>query len=81
MKLNYYQILTYIVFISFSCDDPNSPSDVWDPNDVGESSPFISNIEPPDRAYAGHRKSLFMEGISVTIKILHSSISILALQK
>ena len=35
---------------------PNSPSDVWDPNDLGESSPFISNIEPPDRAYAGSQE-------------------------
>ena len=56
MKLKYYQILTYMVFISFSCDDPNSPSGVWNSNDVGKSPPFISNIEPPDRAYAGSQE-------------------------
>ena len=57
MKFNYYyQILIYIAFISLSCDDPNSPSDVWDPDDVGKSSPFISSIEPPDSAYAGSQK-------------------------
>ena len=57
MKFNYYyQILIYLAFISFSCDDPNSPSDVWDPNDLGKSSPFISSIEPPDSAYAGSQE-------------------------
>ena len=57
MKFNYYyQIIIYLAFISFSCDDPNSPSDVWDPNDLGKSSPFISSIEPPDSAYAGSQE-------------------------
>ena len=57
MKFNYYyQTLIYIAFISLSCDDPNSPSDVWDPNDVGKSSPFISSIVPPDSAYAGSQE-------------------------
>ena len=57
MKFNYYyQILIYTAFISLSCDDPNSPSDVWDPNDVGKSSPFISSIVPPDSAYAGSQE-------------------------
>ena len=57
MKFNYYyQILIYIAFISLSCDDPNSPSDVWDPNDVGRSSPFISSVIPPDSAYAGSQE-------------------------
>ena len=56
MKLNYYQILTCMVLISFSCDDPNSPSDVWDPNDTGNSTPFISSISPPDSAYAGSQE-------------------------
>ena len=62
MKLNYYQILTYMVFVSFSCDDPNSPSDVWDPNDLGKSSPFISSIEPPDSAYAGSQEVIIYGG-------------------
>ena len=57
MKFNYYyQILIYIAFISLSCDDPNSPSDVWDPNDLGRSSPFISSVVPPDSAYAGSQE-------------------------
>ena len=56
MKLNFYQILTCMVLISFSCDDPNSPSDVWDPNDTGNSTPFISSISPPDSAYAGSQE-------------------------
>ena len=57
MKFNYYyQILIYIAFISLSCDDPNSPSDVWDPNDVGRSSPSISSVIPPDSAYAGSQE-------------------------
>jgi len=56
MKLNYHQILTFMVLISFSCDDPNSPSDVWDPNDTGNSTPFISSISPPDSAYAGSQE-------------------------
>ena len=57
MKFNYYyQIIICLAFISFSCDDPNSPSDVWDPNDLGKSSPFISSIEPPDSAYAGSQE-------------------------
>ena len=56
MKLNFYQILTCMVLISFSCDDPNSPSDVWDPNDAGNSTPFISSITPPDSAYAGSQE-------------------------
>ena len=62
MKLDYYQILTYMVFVSFSCDDPNSPSDVWDPSDVGRSSPYITNIEPPDRAYAGSQEITIFGG-------------------
>ena len=56
MKLNFYQILTCMVLISFSCDDPNSPSDVWDPNDACNSTPFISSISPPDSAYAGSQE-------------------------
>ena len=56
MKLNYYQILTFMVLISFSCDDPNSPSDVWNPNDTGNSKPFISSITPADSAYAGSQE-------------------------
>ena len=63
MKFNYYyQILIYLAFISFSCDDPNSPSDVWDPNDLGKSSPFISSIEPPDSAYAGSQEVIIYGG-------------------
>ena len=81
MKLNYYQILTYMVFVSFSCDDPNSPSDVWDPSDVGRSSPYILILSRLIELMPVHRKSLFMEETLVTIKILHSSILILALQK
>ena len=56
MKLNYYQILACVVLISFSCDDPNSPSDVWNPNDTGNSTPFISSITPADSAYAGSQE-------------------------
>ena len=57
MKLDYYRIiLIYMVLISFSCDDPNSPSDVWNPNDAGNSTPFISSISPPDSAYAGSQE-------------------------
>ena len=56
MKLYYYKILTCIVLISFSCDDPNSPSDVWNPNDTGNSTPFISSISPPDSAFAGSQE-------------------------
>ena len=57
MKLDYYRlILIYMVLISFSCDDPNSPSDVWNPNDAGNATPFISSISPPDSAYAGSQE-------------------------
>ena len=56
MKLNYYQILACLVLISFSCDDSNSPSDVWNPNDTGNSTPFISSITPTDSSYAGSQE-------------------------
>tara|TARA_A100001011_G_C14254311_1_gene819326 strand:+ start:486 stop:1703 length:1218 start_codon:yes stop_codon:yes gene_type:complete len=50
---NHYSKLLYFIFFVFSCDDPNQPSDLWDPNDSGYPTPFISNVYPSDSAYSG----------------------------
>lgn len=50
---NHYLKFVYLIFFVFSCDDPNQPSDIWNPNDSGYATPFISNIYPSDSAYSG----------------------------
>ncbi len=59
---NYYKILTYMAFISFSCNDPNAPSNVWNPNNNGNASPFISSVSPNDSAYAGSQEITIFGG-------------------
>ncbi len=54
MTLNYHYLkILFLLFLVFSCSDPNQPKDIWDPDDSGYPTPYISNIYPPDSAYSG----------------------------
>ena len=41
-----------ISFLTFSCEDPNYPENIWDEDDQGNASPSISSVEP-EAAFAG----------------------------
>ena len=41
-----------ISLLTFSCEDPNYPENIWDENDQGNASPSISSVEP-EAAFAG----------------------------
>ena len=47
-----FLILLYIVFLSLSCDDPNSTPSLQDSGDEGALAPFVTGIDPPDSAFA-----------------------------
>ena len=54
MTLNYHYLkILFLLFLVFSCSDPNQPKDIWDPDYSGYPTPYISNIYPPDSAYSG----------------------------
>ena len=42
-----------ISFLTFSCEDPNYPENIWDEDDQGNASPSISSVEPEEAAFAG----------------------------
>ena len=41
-----------ISLLTFSCEDPNYPENIWDEDDQGNASPSISSVEP-EAAFAG----------------------------
>ncbi len=54
MIFRYHYLKIYIlIFLVFSCSDPNKPKDIWNPDDSGYPTPFISNVYPTDSAYSG----------------------------
>ena len=42
-----------ISLLTFSCEDPNYPENIWDEDDQGNASPSISSVEPEEAAFAG----------------------------
>ena len=51
--LKHYQFIICVFLILFSCEDPNYPENIWDEEDQGKSTPFITDIQPSDGAFAG----------------------------
>ncbi len=53
MKIFGTTLTTLILFAGFACQDPDYPDSIYDPNPEVLPNPVITNIDPPDRVFAG----------------------------
>lgn len=48
-----YVFLVLNFIFTWSCENPNYPDDIWDPNSTSELNPAITRVEPADSSYSG----------------------------